>query len=90
VKRRALTERSAGGTFHANVSRMVEEIQAADRLRLLDPTSLPKILRGRAPFTRPDTASISSVLLERMKARLLAEGFEISDDDAARYFRGEL
>lgn len=38
---------------------LIDQVQADDRQRLLEPTSLPKILRGAPPFRRPQTAIIA-------------------------------
>lgn len=45
------------GTFE--IATLADVIQAEDRLRLLEPTSLPKILRGWSPRPRPKTAIIA-------------------------------
>jgi hypothetical protein len=91
MKRRALTEVGAGGarSFRDDVSRAIESIQDADRLRLLEPTSLPKVLRGRPPYRQPNTAILSRIALERFKARMWSQGIELTDDEAERIFRGQ-
>jgi hypothetical protein len=45
------------GTFE--LARMAAEVQDEDRQRLLEPTSLPKELRGWSPRPRPKTAIIA-------------------------------
>jgi len=88
VKKRALTERGGGGTFHADVSRAIEDIRGLDQLRLLEPTSLPKVLRGRPPRRQPNTAILSDIAFAAFKARMYREGIDLTDEEAARVFRG--
>jgi hypothetical protein len=45
--------------FHEKVERLSDQIRDEDLMRLLEPTSLPKILRGHEPRRRPQTAIIS-------------------------------
>ena len=45
--------------FHEKVERLAEQIRDEDRIRLLEPTSLPKVLRGYQRRPRPATAIIS-------------------------------
>lgn len=56
---------------------LIDEILAADRMRLLEPTSLPKILRGRVPARRPQTAIISYAAQAAIARRLRMENIDV-------------
>jgi hypothetical protein len=91
VKQRQVTETPVGGstaTFHARIERLTEEIQDEDRQRLLEPTSLPKVLRGFKQRPPANTALLSRIAFEAFKSRMWAEGVDMTDEQAERLFRG--
>jgi hypothetical protein len=57
-----------GGSGTFGLAQLAETIQAEDRLRLLEPTSLPKILRGWSP--RPQTAIIARAAQRKYERRV--------------------
>ncbi len=65
-----------------------ELVRADDRVRLLEPTSIPKELRGFKRRPPPNTALLSSIAFESFKARMWAEGKDLTDEAASRVFRG--
>lgn len=65
---------------------LIEQIQNEDRQRLLEPTSLPKVLRGRAPSRRPKTAIISYAAQAAYERRMRGETVDV-DTVAAKFFR---
>jgi hypothetical protein len=82
--------------FRSNVSKsircstrlgkLIEGIQDEDRQRLLEPTSLPKVLRGKNPYRRPQTAIISVAAREAYERRIAGEMVDV-DAVARRFFR---
>lgn len=52
---------------------LADRIQAEDRLRLLEPTSLPKVLRGWEPRARPQTAIIAYAAQRAYERRMARE-----------------
>lgn len=56
-----------------SVHDLIEQVQDEDRQRLLEPTSLPKILRGGAPYRRPQTAIISIAAQAAYERRMAGE-----------------
>lgn len=66
------------------LEKLIEEIQEEDRARLLEPTSLPKILRGHRRRRRPQTAIIA-LAAQRVYERRVAG--EPTDAIAMRFFR---
>jgi hypothetical protein len=57
------------GMFHT-AENLADQIQAEDRLRLLEPTSLPKNLRGWSPRPRPQTAIIARAAQRKYERRV--------------------
>lgn len=90
MKRRHLTDgQGYGGTmFHETVVRVAEQVQADDRMRLLEPTSLPKELRGFKRRAPPNTALLTRIAFEAFKARMWADGHNLTNDEAEKQFRG--
>lgn len=90
MKRRGLTDgKGYGRPIVPRLEELADQIQAEDRMRLLEPTSLPKELRGYQRRPRPQTGLLSNVMLEAFKARMWAHGIDLTDEQAARIFRGE-
>lgn len=64
--------------FHEKVERLADEIRELDRMRLLEPTSLPKVLRGYQRRPRPSTAIISYAAQRAYERRM-----SMTEDDRA-------
>lgn len=60
-----------------NIESLADEIQAADRMRLLEPTSLPKVLRGHKRRPRPQTAIIAYAAQRAYERRIGQESVGI-------------
>lgn len=74
------------GMFHTvTVEALADKVQADDRLRLLEPTSLPKQLRGWSPRPRPKTAIISYAAQRAYERRCVGE----SNQQIVRKFLGQ-
>jgi hypothetical protein len=69
--------------FRASVSRLADQIQDEDRARLLEPTG-PKILCGRNPIRRPQTAIISIAAQAAYERRMAREKFMAAMNSLAR------
>lgn len=92
MKRRQLTDRGGHGgrMFHETVDRLVDQIQDQDRLRLLEPTSLPKVLRGYRRRARPQTAIISRAAKGACERRIAAEADTAATERVtARFIRSK-
>jgi len=57
-------------------------------MRLLEPTSLPKELRGFKRRPPPKTALLSEIAFASFKARMYADGRNLTDEQAERMFKG--
>lgn len=64
---------------------LADQVQADDRQRLLEPTSLPKVLRGAAQVRRPQTAIISYAAQAAYARRLAGETADV-DSIAHKFF----
>jgi hypothetical protein len=90
MKQRQLTDGvSSRGARCSTVSEIAEQVQADDRMRLLEPTSLPKVLRGFKHRPPPNTALLSRIAFEAFKARMWADGLDLDDEQALAMFKGE-
>lgn len=69
----------------STVENLIESVQGDDRKRLLEPTSLPKVLRGRAPFRRPQTAIIAYAAQAAYERRIAGEPAD-QDATARKFF----
>jgi hypothetical protein len=87
VKQRQLTERG-GGSVRGTFDELAEQVRADDRLRLLEPTSIPKELRGFKRRPPPNTVLLTRIAFEAFKARMWADGKNLTDEEALRQFRG--
>lgn len=90
MKQRQVTEPIGGSGLGCStpVTKLIEQIQDEDRQRLLEPTSLPKELRGFKRRPPPNTALLSSIAFEAFKARMWADGHNLTDEQAERMFKG--
>lgn len=80
MKRRQVTDKGAGGAphaFRARVESLMDHVQDLDRARLLEPTSLPKVLRGRPELRRPKTAIIAYAAQAAYERRMACESVGI-------------
>jgi hypothetical protein len=90
LKQRQLIEQKSGsirGTL-LEIEMLADQVQADDRKRLLEPTRLPKNLRGFKRRAPPNTALLSRIAFEAFKSRMRADGHNLTDEQAARMFRG--
>lgn len=88
MKQRQLTEIGGGSIRGTSIDEHAERVRADDRMRLLDPTSLPKEIRGFKRRAPPNTALLTGIAFEAFKSRMWAEGNNITDDQAERLFKG--
>jgi hypothetical protein len=72
----------------STVDEIAERVRIDDYARLLDPTSLPKELRGFKRRPPPNTGLLSAIAFESFKARMWADGHNLTDEQAMRMFRG--
>lgn len=72
-----------------SVDALAENIQAEDRLRLLEPTSLPKHLRGWSPRARPQTAIIAYAAQRAYERRIARERGETATDRTIQEFMSQ-
>jgi hypothetical protein len=70
------------------VENLAEQVRADAAMRLLEPRSLPKELRGFKQRPPPNTSVLSNIAFEAFKARMWAEGHDLTDDQAERMFKG--
>jgi hypothetical protein len=91
LKQRQLTDGASAGGISCStpVEKLIEEIRDEDRVRLLEPTSLPKELRGFKRRPPPNTALLTRIAFEAFKARMWADGMNLTDEEAARMFNGK-
>jgi hypothetical protein len=91
LKQRQLTDAKAGfgGRTEHDVPRLIEEIRDEHRQRLLDPIHVPRELRGFKRRAPPNTALLTRIAFESFKARMWADGANLTDQEAERLFRGE-
>lgn len=90
MKRRQVTE-SAGGLGRGtskSYAELAEEILEEDRQRLLEPTSLPKKLRGFKRRPPANTALLTRIAFEAFKSRMWADGKDLTDEQAKVIFDG--
>ena len=66
---------------------LIDEIQAEDRQRLLEPRSLPKVLRGYQRRPRPQTAIISYAAQRAYERRMRGETIDV-DAITREFFAG--
>lgn len=90
MKQRQLTERGGGSVRECStdIEELAERVRADDRMRLLEPTSLPKELRGFKRRPPPNTALLTRIAFEAFKARMWAEGKDLTDEEALAQFHG--
>lgn len=90
MKQRQLTDGASmrDTQCSTDIDSVAERLRADDRMRLLEPTSLPKELRGFKRRPPANTALLSNIAFEAFKARMWAEGHELTDEQAKRMFKG--
>jgi hypothetical protein len=87
LKQRQVTERGSIG--NSSCSTLIEEVRDEHRQRLLDPIHVPRELRGFKRRAPPNTALLTRIAFEAFKARMWADGANLTDQEAERLFRGE-
>jgi hypothetical protein len=70
----------------STLEELADEIQRLDSLRLLEPTSLPKILRGYKRRPQPQTCIISYAAQAAYERRMAGESVSV-DRVALKFFR---
>lgn len=69
-----------------SLPQLADQVRAEDRLRLLEPTSLPKRLRGRSSRPRPQTAIIAYAAQRAYQRRVAPAQADSASESAIQEF----